>query len=757
MKKNLFALASAIVALMMSACVKDVTSDINLGEEVACTIEASIEGMTRTSMENFEVGQKAYVVWSSGDKIGVVTADGTIRQATVKASSVGKPDGEFDVSGAVAGESYVCAFYPYQSTVTYADNQLKGLRLTPKRKFIIADSATPYLADNGLTFATNELPMVAKAPVDGKFEFKSVCGVIELQLQAKDITFYNFTIHSDAKEISDYGTVNLTAEEPVFVPYHMATYSYNTISAKQYGTHSAFMAGADNHDKGIRLTEDAVTKLYFVVPVGTYDDLQIQAACPALSVTKDASKSHEIKRNTVLSFKPINFSETYDIYSGDDVVDLSADGVGFTYLVPTSDQPKKYKFKAVMVGDTKEFQFADGTLINPNATSGKTYPNQNYNTTWVYAEDSKGVITNLRREGNYVYFTASKAGNAIVMIGTTGLERFNQFHVWVSDAKDQTLPGGHTFLDRNLGATYAPATLAEAKAMNNEQIWRAAGCLYQWGNPTPRPSMTPKYIPGTYTELATYSNASWNTNSGWNLYPWSVDPYSIRMFGSGAAASDLLRTRTYFNFYFISSLNYTSDSAQLWYHSDRTKYGDLRFGDRALWQEEKTQFDPCPVGYRVPSKQEMADAFTNNGTQTGKQYKIALGAGGQYYEYNNQFVFVSWSGLRKCNDSALFNSAFTDYPRCGWWICDPDLTDADDLVNTYTTGGCYMFYGSSKAMYTTDKNIGKTDVYPAIELRNSLAWASKAQEDGANVGAPATNTYYYPVSTGMGVRCVKIQ
>ena len=757
MKKNFIAFASVVIALMMSACVNDVTNDINLGEEVACTIEASIEGMTRTSMDNFEVGQKSYVVWSSGDKIGVVTAEGTIRQATVKASSVGKPDGEFDVSGAVAGESYVCAFYPYQSTVTYADNQLKGMRLTPKRKFIIADSATPYLADNGLTFATNELPMVAKAPVDGKFEFKSVCGVIELQLQAKNVTFYNFTIHSDAKELSDYGTVNLTAEEPVFVPYHMATYNYNTISAKQYGTHSAFMAGADNHDKGIRLTEDAVTKLYFVVPVGTYDDLQIQAACPALSVTKNASKSHEIKRNTVLSFNPINFSEVYDIYKDDDVVDLSADGVGFTYLVPTSEQPKKYKFKAVMVGDTKEFQFSDGTLINPNATTGKTYPNQNYNTTWVYAEDSKGVITNLRREGDYVYFTASKAGNAIVMIGSTSLERFNQFHIWVSDAKELTLPGGHTFLDRNLGATYAPSTLAEAKAMNNEQIWRAAGCLYQWGNPTPRPSMTPKYVPSDYTATATYTNASWNANSGWNLYPWSVDPYSIRMFGSGATASDLVRTRTYFNFYFTSSVNYTSDSAQLWWHSDRNKYGDLRFGDKALWQGTKTQFDPCPVGYRVPSKQEMVEAFTNSGAQTGKQYKIAAGAGGQYYEYNNQFVFVSWSGLRKCNDSALFNSAFTDYPRCGWWIYDPDLTDADNLVDTYTNGGCYMFYSSNKTMYTTDKNIGKTDVYPAIELRNSIAWATKAQEDGANVGAPALQNYYYPVSTGMGVRCVKIQ
>ena len=193
----------------------------------------------------------------------------------------------------------------------------------------------------------------------------------------------------------------------------------------------------------------------------------------------------------------------------------------------------------------------------------------------------------------------------------------------------------------------------------------------------------------------------------------------------------------------------------MWWHKSKDANKDFRFGKNALWQATKTQFDPCPPGYRVPSKQEMVEAFTNNGAQTGKQYKIAQGAAGQYYTYNNQFVFVSWSGLRKCNSSELFNSAYTDWPRCGWWFYDPDLTDADDLVATYSGDGCYMFYGANKDMYTKDVNIGKTDVYPAVELRNSLAWATKAQEDGANVGAPATNAMRYPVNTGMGIRCVR--
>ena len=57
MKKNLFVFASAIVALMMSACVKNVTTDMNPDSGVTQTVMASIEPMTRTSMEDMAVGQ----------------------------------------------------------------------------------------------------------------------------------------------------------------------------------------------------------------------------------------------------------------------------------------------------------------------------------------------------------------------------------------------------------------------------------------------------------------------------------------------------------------------------------------------------------------------------------------------------------------------------------------------------------------------------------------------------------------------------
>lgn len=766
MKKNFIALASVVIALMMSACVKDVNTDIAPEGGVTRTIKATIEGMTRTSMNDFEAGSAAQVVWSSGDKIGVVTEDGTIRQATIDASSVGKAEAEFTVSGAVAGEKYIYAYYPYQSAVKYADNKLTGLRLNPKRKFIKnkTEEEGSLLNGYGLTFETNELPMTAKADADGNLEFKSACGVIELQLtDAKERNFFNFTIHSDEKELSDYGTIDLTAEQPAFVPYHMAAYNYNTIAAKQYGTHSAFMAGADNNGKGIKLLSDEPTKLFFVIPAGVYEDLQIQAATPALSVTKKATAAHEVKCSTILSFNAFDVNDIHNLYGeGEDVTNLSENGYSFTYLVPTSASPQKYKFVAKMVGDTKDFQLPDGTLINPNS-SGKTSTNQNYNTTWVYAEDSEGVITNLRREGDNVYFTASKAGNAIIMIGTTGLERFNQFHIWVSDAKDQTLPGGHVFLNCNLGATYVPTSVAEATNMSQEQLWRSAGCLYQWGNPTPRPSRTSTMPPADFAST-TIGDSNWTGAGSWILYPWAVDPYSIRLFSSTANASDLVRSRMYFNFYSCVTNTYADTGTLVWWQKDRTTYGDLRFGDVALWQSTKTQFDPCPVGYRVPSKQEIADAFTNEGTQTGKTCKIIPGAAGQYYTagVGSEFVFVPWQGFRRATNTAAFNYAWANYPRAGFWYFDDTLTDEDDMVATYTGQNTYVYYYNNttkkEEQNVSNAQFAKHSVYPACELRigGTNWWVNNCNTENS-VNAPAINNYRYPVNLGMGVRCVKIQ
>ncbi len=121
MKKIFTILASAVLALTMSSCVKDTTVDGGMKGDVARTIGANIEAMTRTSMNDFEAGETAQIVWSEGDVIGVVTEGGAIRQATLKADYAGMVEGEFEVANAEEGEKYIYGFYPYSNAVTYND------------------------------------------------------------------------------------------------------------------------------------------------------------------------------------------------------------------------------------------------------------------------------------------------------------------------------------------------------------------------------------------------------------------------------------------------------------------------------------------------------------------------------------------------------------------------------------------------------------------------------------------------------------
>lgn len=795
MKKIFTILASAALALTMSSCVKDTTVDEGMKGGVVRTIGANIEAMTRTSMDDFEPGESAQVVWSEGDIIGIATSAGTIRQA-VLTEGAGTPTGEFEIKEGQDADVYEYAFYPYNKNVTYSGNgTFEHMPLDAKRQFITNPTAgDPTLPDNGLTFATNQLPMTATLNESGVFAFKSICGIIEVQLlgvqsyeelndetsepEDKPWRFYHIGLQSDACRLSGYGTVNAAAAEPTFVPYPYTSYSNTKISAKEYSTNLAYMGGADNNNQDINFNPDTPTSLFFVVPIGTYPDLKIQVGTPKLCVHKISTQSHEVKRNTILRFKPFNVNEIDDIYKGGDVVDLSVDPSGnpeyaFTYLAKEGVYPKKYKFTAKMVGDTKTFKL-------PNGTTYSTETAGNYNTTYVFAEDTEGVITNVRREGDIVYFTANKPGNAIVCVGASNGGIINQWHIWVSDVKEQVLPGGHVFLDRDMGATYAPKSVSEAGSMSREQVWRAAGCHYQWGNPIPRASVTEAYLPADFNTTSVNGAANEWKERHWPLHKWVNDGYKIYAFSSASDAADLYRTRNYFNYFTQASTTTSNSYYGLWWINDmvnmtasKGKYPDgfvdLRWGKNALWQKNKTQFDPCPPGYRVPSKQEIADVLTNVGEHTTKKFYTAPNSGGQYYEYNGQLIFLSWSGFSQANNSALFNTMCSNYPRAGWWFFDPNITSGEELeaqtpsLQYGTQGGSWRYNTDSHTVdgekvtpgSSTDA-VFRNCTHEMVELRGGgTDWWKTNSAKTITGQVPNFHGYRYFVAMGANVRCVR--
>lgn len=781
MKRILTILASAVVALTVSSCVKDITTDANSQKGVARTIGANIEAMTRTSMDNFEAGETAQIVWSAGDEIGVITEDGTIRKATLQAEYAGQVEGEFDVENAVEGEKYIYGYYPYDANVTYSEGSVSNMKLAVNRKFVL--STTDGLLPDDVTFPTNAMPMVGKLNEEkGTLGFKSVCGLVEVKLLANKrvsedpdtgdpvetrFKCYHLSLQSDEHILSGPGVVDMTAEQPKLAFTSELTYGQTGASSSNFHSHMAYMLGAQNTPEGLWIDSETPSSFFFIMPLGTYSDLKIHVGDTSLAVIKSSTKAHEIKPHTILSFNAFNIHEVDNIYTGSDVTNLSvnpitgADEYAYCYLVKPSAEQKKYKFKAVLPDGTKKLKLPDGTEVGSVSS--------NYNTTFVHAEDTEGVIQNLRREGDWVYFTASKPGNAIIAIASTGVSHINNYHIWVSDVHDQTLPGNHVFMDRNLGATYAPQDLGDAQSMTTEQVWRSSGCLYQWGSTIPRPAFTDKSV-GSYNSKPSGLKSSWVDNN-WIRHKWDGNYYVTNYFGSNSEANALIRTRSYCNQWQHAFENVSQNDTAItnkedfgvWYRNNIVSGGNLEgqalnVGENALWQSKKTMFDPCPPGYRVPSRKEIEDAYTNQGDYTGKAFKISLPSVGFYYVYEDNFVFISWCGFRMAANGSLFNTYFTNYPRTGWWYFDESFTE-DSIAN----GGLPVRYGTSGGgkdlNATTAAGVGGRSTYPYLSIEQSgTTWnddGSVKYTNNASATAPSLTAHRGVLAMGLGLRCVR--
>lgn len=155
-----------------------------------------------------------------------------------------------------------------------------------------------------------------------------------------------------------------------------------------------------------------------------------------------------------------------------------------------------------------------------------------------------------------------KNGNAVIAAKDYTGKILWSWHIWVCEGWDpektaQTYSHDTgVIMDRNLGAT--SATPGEASAL---------GLLYQWGRKDP---------------FLGASSISENTEAASTLQ-WPE--YVLSTAETGTVAYAVAHPTT-----FIASIENNYD----WYYT-----GDFST-DNTRWQDEKTIFDPCPAGWRVP-------------------------------------------------------------------------------------------------------------------------------------------------------------
>ena len=232
-------------------------------------------------------------------------------------------------------------------------------------------------------------------------------------------------------------------------------------------------------------------------------------------------------------------------------------------------------------------------------------------------EDRNGVITAVSYKDKRISFLATgQEGNAVIAAKDDAGNIIWSWHVWVTDQPAEQVyvneKGTFTMLDRNIGAT-------RADRGTGEEYRQSEGLRYQWGRKDPYAQNKYNYA---NTQLSISESIQLPTTLAHGNYPW----------------------------------------AKNW--------------DRNFWSpSQKTIYDPCPVGYRVPAM-DVWYGFSNNGDNVDRITDMNVSGD---FDYGLNFYYDGT------------NTAW--YPATGyassWWEAP---IDRGRLWSSENDGGGHSYY-----------------------------------------------------------------
>lgn len=234
-----------------------------------------------------------------------------------------------------------------------------------------------------------------------------------------------------------------------------------------------------------------------------------------------------------------------------DTYNLSESSTANCYIVPRKG---KYKFNASVQGNSSDHI---GNPVKADVVWETTNTEE--------SPKAGDIITDVTYIDGYVTFNASgKHGNALIAVKDENDVILWSWHIWVTDYnpnEDYDVyvgKEGLKIMDRNLGAL-----------SNTPGDQRALGFIYQWGRK--EPFMNKNYV-------STDDNLQFIV--------------SDEEHGTIEYATQHPLTYIYGHKLFVLD----------WYYNSP---------NNTLWAENKTKYDPCPAGWKVPSE-DIWSNFPNN-------------------------------------------------------------------------------------------------------------------------------------------------
>ncbi len=251
---------------------------------------------------------------------------------------------------------------------------------------------------------------------------------------------------------------------------------------------------------------------------------------------------------------------------------LDMEGTANCYIAPELGQ--SYSFDATVMGNGRP------TLnIEPRPLAGASA-----RLIWESGTRAHAVIASVELvDGRIRLRAGTQYGNALVGLYDSRGECLWSWHIWVADympdAGSQTYASGARFMDRNLGAS-------EAECSDSS----ACGLYYQWGRKDPFPypaAFATRTAPAAFTYYDGYTHTS--------IHPEEHEAAAV-MTTAWAAGHPTT---------FIHAADYDIDQNEEdildWLHAPHHNlWGNRTLGMPMSREINKSIYDPCPPGWRVP-------------------------------------------------------------------------------------------------------------------------------------------------------------
>ena len=260
--------------------------------------------------------------------------------------------------------------------------------------------------------------------------------------------------------------------------------------------------------------------------------------------------------------------------------DISASGTANCYII---SEAGTYKIEGVKGNSNESVGEVTSARVLWESFGTDTTPNIGDLITWISCSITGHVVFEVPSDFN--------EGNAVIAVEDANGTILWSWHIWLTDQPQEQVyyNDAGTMMDRNLGAT--SATPGEVGAL---------GLLYQWGRKDP------------FLGSSSISDG--------------VEAKSTIPFPSAVSSNSSCGTIAYATANPTTFIMYNSDNYDWQYTQDHTR-----------WQYDKTIYDPCPAGWRVPYGGVWSKAV-------GSSSYFDPYTGGMSYPYDGSNEGMNFSG-----------------------------------------------------------------------------------------------------------------